>query len=69
MGENQSNQRKQSRPDPAVADPDKDLVSTAGQGQGLGNQQSDSQQSGNKQSGQQGSQQQGGQADQQRANR
>lgn len=69
MGENQSNLQKQSRPDPAVADPDKDLVSTAGQGRGLGNQQSDSQQSGNKQSGQQGSQQQGGQADQQRANR
>lgn len=69
MGENQSNQQKQSRPDPAVADPDKDLVSTAGQGRGLGNQQSDSQQTGNQQSGQQGSQQQGGQADQQRANR
>jgi len=67
MGENQTNQQKQSRPDPAVADPDKDLVSTAGQGQGLGNQQS-GQQTG-KQSGQQGSQQQGGQADQQRANR
>lgn len=65
MGENQTNQQKQSRPDPAVADPDKDLVSTAGQG--LGNQQS-GQQTG-KQSGQQGSQQQGGQADQQRANR
>ncbi len=44
-------------------------LDTAGQGQGLGNQQSDSQQSGSKQSGQQGSQQQGGQADQQRANR
>ena len=68
MGENQSNQQKQSRPDPAVADPDKDLVSTAGQGQGLGNQQSN-QQSGNQQSGQQGSQQKDSQADQQRANR
>lgn len=74
MGENQSNQQKQSRPDPAVADPDKDLVSTAGQGRGLGNQQSDSQQTGNQQSGQPGSQQQSSQqkdsqADQQRANR
>ena len=66
---NQQNQ-KQSQPDNSQADPSKDLVSAAGQGQREGNQQSGGQQSGSQQSGQQqqgqqqmgqqGSQQQGG---------
>lgn len=71
------NDMKGTRPDPKVADPDKDLVSTLGQeDQGAGNQQSGSQGSGQQQSQQRGNQQsgqqdqrQGGNADTQRANR
>lgn len=63
MAQNQGNDMKGTRPDPAVADPSKDVVATAGQQDG-GNQQS-GQQQGNMQSGQQNSQQsaqqQGGQ--------
>jgi hypothetical protein len=57
MSNQQSNQQKQSQPDPAVSDPDKDLVATAGQGRQSGNQQSGNQQSGNQQSGSQQGQQ------------
>ena len=57
---NQQNQ-KQSQPDNSQADPSKDLVSAAGQGQREGNQQSGNQQSGSQQSGQQQMGQQGGQ--------
>lgn len=56
---NQQNQ-KQSQPDNSQADPSKDLVSAAGQGQREGNQQS-GQQSGQQQMVQQGNQQQGNQ--------
>jgi hypothetical protein len=74
MGENQGNAMKGTRPDPKVADPNKDVVSTLGQEDGqAGNQQSGGQQSGQQQQGNQQSGQQemrqGGNADSQRANR
>ena len=85
MAGNQGNDMKGTRPDPKVADPDKDVVSTIGQeGRQAGNQQSGGQQSGQQQTQQmqqqtqqpQGNQQsgqqdqrQGGNADTQRANR
>ena len=56
---NEQQNQKQSQPDNSQADPSKDLVSAAGQGQREGNQQSGSQQSGQQQMGQQGGQQQG----------
>jgi len=74
MAGTQGNDMKGTRPDPKVADPNKDVVSTRGQEDGrAGNQQSGGQQSGqqqqgNQQSGQQ-DQRQGGNADTQRANR
>jgi hypothetical protein len=74
MAGNQGNDMKGTRPDPKVADPNKDVVSTHGQEDAqAGNQQSGGQQSGqqhqgNQQSGQQDLHQ-GGNADTQRANR
>jgi hypothetical protein len=56
---NQGNDMKGTRPDPKVADPNKDVVATAGQQSG--NQQSGSQQSGQQGGMQSGQQQQGGQ--------
>ncbi len=63
MGEQRGNDMKGTRPDPKVADPNKDVVSTLGQEDGqAGNQQSGGQQSGQQQrSQQQGNQQQGNQ--------
>lgn len=58
---NEQQNQKQSQPDNSQADPSKDLVSAAGQGQREGNQQSGGQQSGSQQSGQQQMGQQGGQ--------
>lgn len=56
MAQNQGNDMKGTRPDPAVADPSKDVVATAGQQDGG---------SGSRQSGQLGGQQQGSQQQQQ----
>ena len=74
MAGNQGNDMKGTRPDPKVADPNKDVVSTLGQEDGQagnrqsGGQQSGQQQQGNQQSGQQDLRQ-GGNADTPRANR
>jgi hypothetical protein len=64
MAGNQGNDMKGTRPDPKVADPNKDVVSTHGQEDA----QAGNQQSGGQQSGQQDLHQ-GGNADTQRANR
>ncbi|MFC0250526.1 hypothetical protein [Massilia consociata] len=68
MTQHQETRMKGAIPDPAVADPSKDLVSTEGQAMQSGSQQSGQQQGGqqsaqgNQQAGQQGNQQQGRQA-------